>query len=136
MREGKKLLRPRKRHRSATRTSRCDPLGSADDDPPRMTACTQTNEPAIQQVGDDQARLVIVPGEPRDGTDEILKGHQVLLDTIFHIATYSIRRMRWSFRFKILVTIVSREIRVRRQAITTCPRPFPSIRATRPPGPD
>src|SRR6266850_2341525 len=53
-----------------------------------MTARTHANEPAVQQIGNDQARFVIIAGYSGDDANEILKGHQVLFHTIFHIATY------------------------------------------------
>jgi len=58
------------------------------------------HEPAINQVGDDQTRFMIVSREPGHDVNDILQLQYVLPDTVFHVGHLClVRRTRCPFRF-------------------------------------
>ena len=52
-----------------------------------MIVVVNAHKPAINQVRNDQTCLVIVTRKPRDDVNDILQFHQVLPDTVLHLAT-------------------------------------------------
>ena len=83
----------------------------------RPGLCVNAHEPAINQVGNHQACLVVVARKPGDDVNDVLQLHQVLPGTVLHVGHLClIRRTRWPFRFnnsgKLLERLVSRPFQV------------------------
>ena len=73
----------------------------ADNNPAPGTLGVNAHKPAINQVGDDQTRFMVVTREPGHDINNILQLQYVLPDTVFHVGHLClIRRTTCPFRFK------------------------------------